>query len=163
MKSQKCEAHDVSGQSYYSHLKATEKRDLQAPQAYPNLEIWTGSLKAPRRCAGGSSWFGGVGSGQAGGQGDRSLRPLYNGLIRIIVVVTGFVLQIILSIYTLKRIQYLQVFFWQRDGVDMLFLVVYTKMLGYYGWQIIYFFRSLFSIHEICILGAIDRARSDTG
>lgn len=51
-------------------------------------------------------------SGQAGGQDDYSLQTLqrglfsidtpapYNGLIRIIVVVTGFVLQVILSICT---------------------------------------------------------------
>lgn len=41
-----------------------------------------------------------------------------NGLIRIMVVVTGFVsLQVILSICTLNRIQYLQVFFCQRVAV----------------------------------------------
>lgn len=43
-----------------------------------------------------------------------SMPARYNGLIRIMVVVTGFVfLQVILSIRTLHRIQYLQVFFCQ--------------------------------------------------
>lgn len=34
----------------------------------------------------------------------------------------------------------------------MLFLFVYTKMHNYYGERMIFFPRSLFSIHEICIL-----------
>lgn len=49
MKSQKCEAHDVRGQSYYPRLQAGEKQDLQAPRAHPNLESWAGSPAARRR------------------------------------------------------------------------------------------------------------------
>lgn len=88
----------------------------------------------------------------------------YNGLIRIMVVVTGFVfLQVILSICTLNRIQYLQVFFLSEGcfSVDMepmqeLFLFVYTKHNPTENAQLLWlanhlFFCSVFSIHEICI------------
>ena len=77
----------------------------------------------------------------------------YNGLIRIMVVVTGFVfLQVILSICALNRIQYLQVFFCQRE----LFLFVYTERNPTENAQLLWltnhlFFCSLFAIHEICI------------
>lgn len=82
-----------------------------------------------------------------------SMPAQYNGLIRIIVVVTGFVLQVILSVYLHTEYNSIPAsVFCQRGSVDMLFLFVYTKMFLYYSEEIIFFFCPVFSTHEICIL-----------